>query len=310
MFSCDFLGNAKWKEAKRDLVDTLARSVQTATWKGYFKKGDKYLKWCKERGVEGKCGNEVVIAAYIAFLGKSRLWGGIRTELEGLKGWFRLVGVPFDPKSELVKRAFLGVKKTQLGRVTKKKPIRITWLKKMGGEKRGRLGKRNMTLMLVGFFALLRVSELMTLRWKDVVFKRKGMVLKIRRAKGASEREKWPILFNKDRRICAVRWLKEWKGLTDSKDKDFLFPGRMGSHLGFGSARRIIKKELGILGRREGKYSSHSLRRGGAQFLDLQHGTMREQQGLGGWRSDTAPHEYLGTKWGSKLDAATKMANH
>jgi hypothetical protein len=96
--------------------------------------------------------------------------------------------------------------------------------------------------------------------------------------------------------MCAVRWVKEWRQLTDHKNKDFLFPGQQRFHLGFSSAWQIIKKVLGVLGRKEAKFSSYSLRRGGAQYLDLRHGMMREQQGLGGWRSDSAPHEYLRTQ--------------
>ena len=43
-------------------------------------------------------------------------------------------------------------------------------------------------------------------------------------------------------------------------------------------------------------------------MLDMQQAPLQELQGLEGWKFDSAPFEYLGTRLGAKLSAATRLA--
>jgi integrase len=52
-------------------------------------------------------------------------------------------------------------------------------LRKMARRIKGYREIRNMVMLLVGFFALLRVLELMKLRWRDVRWMRKRVVLNV-----------------------------------------------------------------------------------------------------------------------------------
>jgi len=114
--------------------------------------------------MRGEWREDVVLAAYVAYLGSFRKWRGVKTVLEGLKTWFRLVGAVYPGESEVVARAFGGVKKRQKGRVNKKEPVRVWMLKRVSEGVNSRIGVRNLALLLVGFFALLRVSELVQVK--------------------------------------------------------------------------------------------------------------------------------------------------
>ena len=146
------------------LWDTVCASVKEDTWKGYERVRRVYLEWCRKVGMGEEWGEDVVLAAYVAHLGVFRKWRGIRAVLKGLKAWFRLTGIPYPREAEVVKRAFAGVKKRQKGRVNKKEPVRIWMLRRVSRGTEGKRGVRNLLLLLVGFFVLLRVSELVKIK--------------------------------------------------------------------------------------------------------------------------------------------------
>eukprot|EP00026_Physarum_polycephalum_P005340 Phypoly_transcript_05372.p2 GENE.Phypoly_transcript_05372~~Phypoly_transcript_05372.p2 ORF type:complete len:265 (+),score=16.15 Phypoly_transcript_05372:978-1772(+) len=261
-------------------------------------------------GVRDRWKEETVVATYVAWLGSYRKWGGVRTEMEGVKAWFSLQGVDYPGDTEVVGRAMTGIKKLQAGRVVKKEPVRLWMLRKVARGVKGKMGVRNLTIMLVGFFALLRISELVVLRWKDIYWVAKGVLIRVRRSKGASTAEWWPVFFRDEQGICPVRCLRVWWVLSGREGGDnFIFPGRnAGNYLSHSQVRRVIKSELEGVGVQSEKFSSHSLRRGGAQLLDMRQAPMQELQGLGGWKSESAPYEYLGTRIGAKFSAAARLA--
>lgn len=304
------LGSREWREANAILLRTIKASVQEKTWDGYYKKGLAYLEWCKDMGVEGRWREDTVVAAYIAWLGVSRKWNGVRVEMEAVKAWFKLQGADYPNGAEVVGRAMMGVRKMQKGRVAKKEPVRLWMLRKIARRVQGVKGVRNLVLFLLGFFVLLRVSELVRLRWCDVYWSGKGALVRVRRSKGASQAEWWPLVFHEEEGICPVLCLNLWWRICGKKEgKEFIFPGRvLGNHLSHSQVRRVIKGELESVGVRGDRFSSHSLRRGGAQLLDMRQAPLQELQGLGGWRSDSAPFEYLGTRLGAKFSAANRLA--
>ena len=73
--------------------------------------------------------------------------------------------------------------------------------------------------------------------------------------------------------------------------------------------KKVVKAELGKVGVAGDRFSSHSLRRGGAQLLNMRQASQGELQGMGGWKSETSMYEYLGTRIGAKFKAAERMAN-
>jgi hypothetical protein len=86
----------------------------------------------------------------------------------------------------------------------------------------------------------------------------------------------------------------------------FVFPGCVArSHLSHGQIRRVIKQVLERVGVSADQFSSHSLRCGEAQLLDLQQASMQELQSLGSWWSESALYKYLSTHLEVKFMAAS-----
>ena len=165
-----------------------------------------------------------------------------------------------------------------------------------------------MVLFLLGFFAGLRVAELVKLRWKNVCCKNKVVILRVRRVKGAQAKERWPILPRKDKLVEVSRWLSRWWRRVNHKKRDFLFSGRKG-HMSPNQVQILVKELVQESGDNVMKFSSHSLRRGGAQFLERAGGDLQDLRAFGGWRGKYSPYEYLGSRLGAKLRAAQKIAN-
>jgi len=227
------------------------------------------MRWCKARGRSNKWSHAETLAAYIADLGVSRKWEGVWSEIASVGKWFELERVVFPGKDPLVKKALVGLKKMQKSRVNKKSPVKIAHLRAWAARtKKLKFPKRrvqSMVLFLLGFFAGLRVAELVKLRWKNVSCKNKVVILRVRRVKGAQAKERWPILPGKDRLVDVARWLGRWWREGNHKKREFLFPGRKG-HLSPNQVRILVKELVQESGDNVMKFSSHSLHRRGAQF--------------------------------------------
>jgi len=130
------------------------------------------------------------------------------------------------------------------------------------------IGLRDRALLLIGFGAALRRSELVALNYEDLEFTEEGLVVTLRRSKTDQEsrgrRIGIPILPHSDAR--AVRALREWLAASGITSSVIFRPVRLGNRIsaarlsGFGVAR-IIKKRLPA-GKDATRYSGHSLRSG------------------------------------------------
>lgn len=235
------------------------------------------------------------------------------SEIASVKKWFELKGVGFPKDDLLIDRALIGLKKMQKSRVNKKKPIKVShlvaWARKTHKMSFPKLRVRNMVMFLLGFFAGLRVAELVKLRWKDAKCRKGVVILRVRRVKGAQQKERWPILPGKSRVIRVGEWLKRWFRVTPHKARDFIFAGR-NTHISTSQVRRLVKELVTESGEKSDKFSSHSLRRGGAQFLEKAGGDLQDLRAFGGWRGKYSPYEYLGSRLGAKIRAAQKIAKN
>lgn len=106
--------------------------------------------------------------------------------------------VKYPLEDELVSRTMVRIKKEQKGRVVKKLLVELDHLRKMARCRRGRLGVRNIVIILLKFFTLLQVFELRRIMWRDIKIKKIIFVVWMRRRKGANSKEKWLIFKNED----------------------------------------------------------------------------------------------------------------
>lgn len=143
-------------------------------------------------------------------------------------------------------------------------------------------GKRDRALLLLGFCAALRRSELAAVRIENVSFSSRGMVLTLPRSKTdqTGQGRKIGIPFGRGK-ICPVLSLKDWITHLGADAGSLFMPITKGSHLGVGRiSDRAIADIIKFYAEKAGldpvSYSGHSLRSGLA--------TSAAQHGISSWK--------------------------
>jgi len=133
----------------------------------------------------------------------------------------------------------------------------------------GARGDRDRALLLVGFAAALRRSELVALDVNDVVARPEGLVVNIRRSKTDQEGagRKVGVPYGSHPQTCPVRAVEAWRqaGRID-EGALFLSFDRRGrqtqQRLHPSAVPRIVPRALAATGADPEPYSAHSLRAG------------------------------------------------
>lgn len=143
-------------------------------------------------------------------------------------------------------------------------------------------GKRDQALLLLGFCAALRRSELVTVKVEDLEFTSQGLILTLPRSKTDQAGQGRKIGIPKGRgRICPVMAVDVW--LAHSRTQTGFIFGSVtkggvvsSQRLSDRSVSNIVKHYAEKAGLNPDKYSGHSLRAGLA--------TSAAQQGVSSWK--------------------------
>jgi integrase len=132
---------------------------------------------------------------------------------------------------------------------------------------------RNRTLILLAYRHALRATEALTLKWEDICFVNKTIV--IRRMKGGKTGSH--IITDKE-----IRYLKRLKRvIPDSQPKDFIFYSQKGGRLSIEAFQKLMES----LGKKVGitfKVHPHMLRHGwGYKAINNQVGLIQMQHHMG-----------------------------
>lgn len=136
------------------------------------------------------------------------------------------------------------------------------------------MGKRDKALLLVGWSAALRRSELVALDYEDIDFVAEGMVVTIKRSKTDQEGEgyKIGIPLAQDSSCCPTVALRDWIGIAEIKQGPLFYAIGNGGKKFFCETERerfgargvnyVIARRLEKAGINPDGYSGHSLRAG------------------------------------------------
>lgn len=126
---------------------------------------------------------------------------------------------------------------------------------------------RDKTILLIGFFAALRRSEIAALDWQDVEVRPDGLCITIRRSKtdqsGLGRQVHVPT---RGETLCPIQSLKRWGNCARSPTR--LFTNESGQGLSDRAIARIIQQRAERAGL-DGTYTGHSLRSGYATSAAL-----------------------------------------
>jgi len=150
------------------------------------------------------------------------------------------------------------------------------------------IARRDRSLLLLGFTAALRRSEIVALEVRDVTFTRSSMRVLIRRAKRDQEGHGAVIAvhYGQHRETCPAVALREWLRAADITDGLIfrgLARGKLGKALGDRAVARIVQRHVAAAGLDPAMFAGHSLRAGMASEAARQGKDDRRIMAQGRW---------------------------
>jgi integrase len=161
-------------------------------------------------------------------------------------------------------------------------------------------GVRDRALLLVGFAAGMRRSELVGLDVDDLAAAPEGYVIHLRSSKTDQEAagRAVPMVYGTDPRYCPVRAVRAWTTAAGLQAGPLFRPvnrhGRvLGRRLSAQSVALIVKTHMGRLGHPPAEFAGHSLRRGHATSAARGGAAERTIMATTGHRSTRTVRTYI-----------------
>lgn len=300
-------------------ANTLARkSKADNTTRTYRSAWRQFALWCVRFGFEPLGADPAVVALHLADVSESLAPASVRIRLAAIVAAHRLVGLQLDSKHLAIASVLGGVVREKNAAPTRQaKPVRTTVLERLAGAcPRTAVGVRDRAMLLIGFGAACRRSELVELRIGDIRIEERGVVVSIRRSKTDQTGEGAVVAIHgsldptTDVRAAIEAWLalrgrsshaKQGVPLTDDERKGeaHLFcalskTGRpLGRKLSDYAVVRMIKEAASRAGIDPEGYSGHSLRSGLATTASAEGASLAEIMDQGRWRSVDMAKRYV-----------------
>ncbi|MDE1151043.1 MAG: tyrosine-type recombinase/integrase [Micavibrio sp.] len=221
------------------------------------------------------------IAAYLAAHAGLLSVATLTRRLAAISKKHTVQGLPTPTSAELVKLTMRGIKR-QHGKPQKQAaPLcRDDLILVLNAIPDDLGGCRDKAVLLIGFCAALRRSELCVVKHEDIQFTAEGLILTVPRSKTDQKGEGRKIGIPHGRgKVCPIQTLQGWltrSGITGGCLFRAIDRGRVAdSHLSDRSICNIVKSRVGLVGLLPELYSGHSLRSGLA--------TSAAQQGYSSW---------------------------
>ncbi|MGE3703385.1 MAG: site-specific integrase [Hyphomicrobiaceae bacterium] len=279
-------------ECRTDLTDILGelsdranafavKSRGDGTRRAYKSAWDAYMDWCQAVGRDPLDSDPETLALYVTARAKDLTVSSITVAVAAIREAHRLAGRPIphnDVRLSMVLEGIRRAKGTRPARKAAPAVPNVLWRLLATRQPTYRpAGARDRAMMLVGFGAALRRSELVALRVGDVMVEPGyGLIVTIARSKADQHGEGREISVCQnpdDPEFCPVlayeRWMIHRKGGPDGACPDrplFCAVNRAdvlsGEPLCDRTVSRLMKHAARMAGMEEGNYSGHSLRRG------------------------------------------------
>ena len=229
-----------------------------------------FTAYCVDNSFDALPAGPQSVALYVTALAARAKLATIRLYLAAIAEKHRETGLESPTSHEMVRRIVRGIARTNGSSQARKSAVTLDHLRAMLLEVRGDdlKAKRDRAIVLLGFAAALRRSELAALRVEDLRFEKRGLIVTIRRSKTDQEAKGVEIAVPHVaiRSLCAVRAVKAWldgSGLAAGPlFRSFTLQRQMLETPIDGRDVANLVKKLTSKARLEGDFSGHSLRAG------------------------------------------------
>lgn len=250
--------------------DYAQASHAESTRRGYATGWSLFSAFCAAHGFQSLPAAPQSVVLFATELASRAKLGTIRVRLAAIAYKHREHGLESPTTHEMVRRVVRGVARTIGSAQVKKSAATVEHLRAMLLEIRGNSlkAKRDRAILLLGFAAALRRSEIAELQVDDLVFEERGLRITIRRSKTDQEAEgaqiAVPAIMVKS--LCAVRAVRDWLDAADISEgrvfRSFSIHGKIQEHPIAGRDVANLVKRLARKAKLEGDFSGHSLRAG------------------------------------------------
>jgi site-specific recombinase XerD len=254
----------------RSARDYAAAEKADATRTAYRSDLQDFVRFCDVRGLSPALpASGAVLAAYVAALADAgRKYATIRRRVAAIAYAHRLKGLTPPDQAEAVKAVLRGIRRSIGTAVNRKAPatakVVAAMLKKLPDTL---TGKRDRALLLIGFAAALRRSELVDLKVNDLEFTAAGVIIHLRKSKTDQEGKGQFVAVPNGQRLAPVAALREWLAAAAIAD-GFVFRSigkggrRVGARLSGRAVADIVKRCARDAGFDVAIFSGHSMRAG------------------------------------------------
>ena len=174
-------------------IERIKRSIPANTRRAYERQWSQFLAWCQQNGRTVLPATPHTLADYVSHLADQHLSASsIEQAIAAVRTVHREAGYRGEPDTRLARRVLTSHKRdlAQAGRRKRQAPpVTINVLRAMvdATDADTLTGKRDRVLLVLGFAAMARRSELASLRIEDVSFTDDGLVVYIRQSKTDQE---------------------------------------------------------------------------------------------------------------------------
>jgi site-specific recombinase XerD len=300
-------------ERAAELEAKVARAVAAtrapATLRAYRADGADFTVWCGHLGVEALPVRPEVLAAYLSELaqpGDDRNPAAVATierRLSAIAQAHRVAGFGSPRRHPLVAETIRGVrrllgvapKSRKAGTLTADVQAAVAAI-----DVERMAGLRDRALLLVGFAAGMRRSELVGLDVEDLEAAPEGYVVRLRSSKTDQEAagRAVPVVYGTDPGCCPVRAVRAWTAAAGIAAGPLFRPinrhGRvLPRRLSAQSVALLVKAHMGGLGHPRAEFAGHSLRRGHATSAARGGAAERTIMATTGHRSTRTVRTYI-----------------
>lgn len=255
-----------------------------STLRAYRNSVRGYLTWCGRRGLSGFPLEDVQLAAFLsAEADRGRKPATLALRVAALRNAVKERGEDI-PDLRISRQVLQGIRRVKDVKQRQARPITPALLRDMceGLDLTTLSGLRDKALLLIGFTAALRRSEVAAIRFEDLEFvEDKGLLLTLAQSKTDQEGKGQTLAIpqSKDPALCPVTALRAWLDKADIDEgpvfcrifkppsnafrQPLILPEYIGDKaITPTSVANIIKRHVAEAGEDPAAYSGHSLRAG------------------------------------------------
>jgi len=277
------------------------RSLSDSTRRGYARDLAAFQVWCQARAVTALPAAPQTLAAYLADLTLTDRPATIGRKVAAIAVAHRDAGLESPTEHGMVKRTLAGIRRDKGTAQHQKAALLVNDLRRiLAPLGTSLLDRRDRALLLLGFAAALRRSELVALRVADVRFEEEGLVLTLRRSKTNQEGrlETIAVAYGSDAGTCPVRAVRACLGAAGLVDGPLfvgLTPqgGLRTTPLGDRMVAHVVKRRCKATGINPEEVAGHSLRRGFATAAARAKKPDRMIKRHGRWKSTAMLDRYI-----------------